>query len=122
MLFKMGNTNSSSIRRCYTNKWTVHMPNENEPNALSMTITDNQGNVLGIVPATYKEFKTGSVGYYASGKIVNATTGAKYQVGCNIIKVGSKPGSAEASAAAKAARTIATKNSAVKVTSLSPTA
>ena len=37
-----------------------------------------------------REFKTGSRGYFVSGK-VNGTDGKRYQVSCNIVEIGSKP-------------------------------
>ncbi len=36
-----------------------------------------------------KDFKTGSKGYNISGKI--ELEGKKYQIGCNIVEIGSKP-------------------------------
>ena len=44
----------------------------------------------GTIVASSKEFKTGSVGFYGNGKLINPKSGAKYQVGANIILVGSK--------------------------------
>jgi hypothetical protein len=41
------------------------------------------------IVATEKTFSTGSVGYYASAKIV--IDGAIHQCGINIVKAGSKP-------------------------------
>ena len=62
------------------------------PNALTIIIADGSGNVWGTVYATAKEFSTGSVGFYASGKVVNPSNPeCKYQVGTNVILVGSKP-------------------------------
>jgi hypothetical protein len=40
--------------------------------------------------ASAKEFKTGSVGFYANGKVTNPKSGARYQVGMNVILIGSK--------------------------------
>jgi hypothetical protein len=37
-----------------------------------------------------KEFKTGSVGFYAGEKMTNPTSGERYQVGINITLIGSK--------------------------------
>ena len=42
--------------------------------------------------AAAKEFKTGSVGFYASGKVSNPQGGSTYQVGVNIVLIGSKGG------------------------------
>lgn len=61
------------------------------PKVIMLTITGPNGESWGEVAAAAKEFKTGSVGFYASGKIANpANPEATYQVGCNIILVGSK--------------------------------
>jgi hypothetical protein len=48
------------------------------------------GEVWGQIMAPFKEFKTGSTGYYANGKIMDPKSGQRYQVGCNIILIGSK--------------------------------
>jgi len=40
-----------------------------------------------------KTFSTGSVGFYAGGKVV--IDGERYQVSCNVIKIGSKPAPGE---------------------------
>jgi hypothetical protein len=50
----------------------------------------------GIIWATPKVFSTGSVGFYATGKLTDLITHKKYQVGVNIIEIGSKPGSKQA--------------------------
>lgn len=39
--------------------------------------------------AKAKQFKTGSVGYGAYGKVV--IDGERYQVSCSMVKIGSKP-------------------------------
>ena len=41
--------------------------------------------------ALEKKFSTGSTGYYATGKLIDALTGDRYQVGCLITLIGSKP-------------------------------
>jgi len=46
--------------------------------------------VWGTVVAAAKEFKTGSVGFYAGEKVTNPKSGARYQMGVNIILIGSK--------------------------------
>lgn len=38
-----------------------------------------------------KHFSSGSVGYYAGGKMTNSESGERYQVGCNMTLIGSKP-------------------------------
>ena len=68
-------------------------PKKTDPNApenLEIEIRDKKtGNILfsGIVPE--KHFKTGSVGYYLNGKMTNGAE--KYQIGCSITLIGSKP-------------------------------
>ena len=58
--------------------------------AVVLEIKTPTGETWGQLTAPFREFKTGSTGYYASGKVTNPHTGEKYQVGCNIILVGSK--------------------------------
>ena len=60
------------------------------PAAIVLEIRGPEGDVWGTITASAKEFKTGSVGFYGSGKILNPKSAAKYQVGANIILVGSK--------------------------------
>ncbi|MCL2609119.1 MAG: hypothetical protein FWD94_04355 [Treponema sp.] len=62
------------------------------PGVLTLIFADAQGKEWGRMYASQKEFSTGSVGYNATGKIVNPENpDAKYQVGANITLVGSKP-------------------------------
>lgn len=60
------------------------------PQTLILEIKTPSGEVWGQVMAPAKEFKTGSLGYYANGKVLNPITGDRFQVGCNIILIGSK--------------------------------
>ena len=60
------------------------------PAALTIEIKTSSGEVWGTIVAGAKEFKTGSVGFYANGKVTNPKSGARYQVGMNIILIGSK--------------------------------
>ena len=60
------------------------------PPTLTLELRGSDGEVWGSIVAASKEFKTGSVGFYGNGKIINPKSGAKYQVGANIILVGSK--------------------------------
>lgn len=60
------------------------------PKSLIMEFKTSNGEVWGTLTAESREFKTGSVGFYASGKIRNPKTGLPYQVGTNIILIGSK--------------------------------
>ncbi len=48
------------------------------------------GEVWGALTAEAREFKTGSTGYYANGKVKNPKNGFPYQVGTNVILIGSK--------------------------------
>jgi len=62
------------------------------PGALTVLFMDANGKEWGRMYATPKEFSTGSVGFNASGKIINPDNPeAKYQVGANITLVNSKP-------------------------------
>lgn len=61
------------------------------PPALTIEIRTTDGQPWGTLIAAAKEFATGSVGFYANGKVVNPKTGKSYQVGANVILIGSKP-------------------------------
>lgn len=61
------------------------------PSALIIEFKTPTGEVWGTLRADAREFKTGSTGFYANGKIKNPNTGNGYQVGTNIILIGSKP-------------------------------
>lgn len=65
---------------------------ETSPASLILELRTPNGESWGTIIAEAKEFKTGSVGFYANGKVANPKGGAKYQVGANIILIGSKPG------------------------------
>lgn len=55
---------------------------------LSVTVSANvNGKQVGEIIAKPKTFSTGSVGFYASDKVV--INGERYQVTCNLVKVGS---------------------------------
>jgi hypothetical protein len=60
------------------------------PPALIIEFKTPKGEVWATITAEGREFKTGSTGYYANGKIKNPKNGMPYQVGANIILVGSK--------------------------------
>jgi len=60
------------------------------PPSLTLEIKTSDGKVWGTVIAAAKEFKTGSVGFYAGEKVTNPKSGARYQLGVNIILIGSK--------------------------------
>ena len=63
----------------------------NHPPALTIELKGTDGQIWGTIVASSKEFATGSVGFYANGKIVNPKSGKPYQVGANITLIGSKP-------------------------------
>jgi len=60
------------------------------PNALILEFKTPSGEIWGTLTAEAREFKTGSTGFYASGKVRNPKSGLPYQVGTNIILIGSK--------------------------------
>ncbi|MDR3615918.1 MAG: hypothetical protein P4L53_20335 [Candidatus Obscuribacterales bacterium] len=60
------------------------------PAALIIEFRTPAGEIWGTLTAEGKEFKTGSTGFYANGKIKNPKNGFPYQIGTNIILVGSK--------------------------------
>ncbi len=61
------------------------------PKSLIVEIKDSEGKIWGAVTATEKQFSSGSVGFYANGKIENPDSHERYQLGANIILIGSKP-------------------------------
>jgi hypothetical protein len=61
-----------------------------KPKSVKITL-ETYGDVL----AVEKTFSTGSRGYYGAGKIEIA--GKRYQVGVNIVEIGSKPETKSAS-------------------------
>ncbi|HEY9785683.1 MAG TPA: hypothetical protein V6D17_09800 [Candidatus Obscuribacterales bacterium] len=60
------------------------------PRMLIIEFKTESGEVWGSLKAEAREFKTGSLGFYANGKIKNPKNALPYQVGTNIILVGSK--------------------------------
>lgn len=60
------------------------------PASLILEVRAPSGALWGTLVASGKEFSTGSVGFYANGKLSNPTGGARYQVGAQIILIGSK--------------------------------
>ena len=60
------------------------------PASLTLELKAQSGEVWGTVIATAKVFSTGSVGFYGGEKIANPKNGDRYQVGVNIILIGSK--------------------------------
>jgi len=61
------------------------------PASLQVIIADNDGREWGRMYATAKDFSTGSVGFFASGKVINpANPEARYQTGLTFTLIGSK--------------------------------
>jgi hypothetical protein len=63
---------------------------QDSPPALTLEVKTASGEIWGQIIASAKDFKTGSKGFYANGKVTNPKTGARYQLGANIILIGSK--------------------------------
>ncbi|MCL1993464.1 MAG: hypothetical protein FWG66_11025 [Spirochaetes bacterium] len=64
---------------------------EKAPASLQIIITDSEGKEWGRLYANSKDFSTGSVGFYANGKIANPNNpDARYQAGLTFTLVGSK--------------------------------
>jgi hypothetical protein len=61
-----------------------------KPPALIIEFRTAAGEVWGTLTAESRDFKTGSSGFYANGKIKNPKNGFPYQIGTNIILIGSK--------------------------------
>jgi hypothetical protein len=69
-------------------------PAKRDPKApmfLNLNVVDNNGKSWGVLTGTPKDFSSGAVGFYANGKIVNPESAERYQCGCNITLIGSKP-------------------------------
>jgi hypothetical protein len=62
------------------------------PKFLEVKITDSDGKVWSTLYAHSKDFSTGSVGFFASDKIVNPESGERYQSSMSFTLIGSKPG------------------------------
>ena len=60
------------------------------PPSLITEFKTANGEVWGSLTAEAREFKIGSTGFYANGKVKNPKNGFPYQVGTNIILIGSK--------------------------------
>ncbi|MDR2070951.1 MAG: hypothetical protein LBP81_06015 [Treponema sp.] len=61
------------------------------PKFLELTIKDSEGRVWSTIYAHGKDFSTGSVGYFASDKIVNPESTERYQCSLSFTLIGSKP-------------------------------
>jgi hypothetical protein len=61
------------------------------PAALQIVVIGDNNQEWGRLYATVKDFSTGSVGFYANGKIINpANPECRYQAGLTFTLVGSK--------------------------------
>jgi hypothetical protein len=61
------------------------------PKYLTIIVQDDQGRKLKEILMPEKEFSTGSVGYYASDKLINPDNPeAQYQLGLSAALIGSK--------------------------------
>lgn len=76
-------------------KDTKQATDSSAPKFLVLKILTDDGKELGEVIAPAKQFSSGSVGFYGNGKVTNPKSAARYQVGCNIILIGSKPADAK---------------------------
>jgi hypothetical protein len=64
---------------------------DKSPKYLTVVIKDEQGRQLKEILMAAKEFSTGSVGYYASDKLINPDNPeAQYQLGLSATLIGSK--------------------------------
>jgi hypothetical protein len=61
------------------------------PKFLELTIKDSDGKVWSTIYAHGKDFSTGSVGFFASDKIVNPESAERYQCSLSFTLIGSKP-------------------------------
>ena len=62
------------------------------PKFLEIVIKDNEGKVWSTLYAHAKDFSTGSVGYFASDKLINPDSAERYQSSLSFTLIGSKPG------------------------------
>ena len=63
------------------------------PKFLEITIKDSDGKLWNTIYAHAKDFSTGSVGFFASEKLVNPESAERYQTSMSFTLIGSKPGS-----------------------------
>jgi len=62
------------------------------PKFLEIVVKDNDGKVWSTIYAHNKDFSTGSVGYFASEKLINPESSERYQSSFTFTLIGSKPG------------------------------
>ena len=56
---------------------------------MRVAIQGEAGQIIGVLEAEPKQFKTGSKGFYGTGKINN--DGKRYQASVQLVEIGSKP-------------------------------
>ena len=56
---------------------------------MRVTVQDDRGQTAGVLEASPKQFKTGSRGFYGSGKIND--NGKRYQASVMLVEIHSKP-------------------------------
>ncbi|MDR2245907.1 MAG: hypothetical protein LBE17_04410 [Treponema sp.] len=61
------------------------------PKFLELTVKDSNGKVWSTLYAQAKDFSTGSVGFFASDKVVNPESAERYQCSLSCTLIGSKP-------------------------------
>jgi hypothetical protein len=67
------------------------MTDDKAPGFLALEVRDSSGRSWGVMPATPKNFSTGSTGFYTSGKVTNPDNpAARYQCGFALTLIGSK--------------------------------
>src|SRR5258708_33783010 len=72
-------------------RWLDQMNRDADaPGSLTLELRAPTGELWGSITAPAKVFSTGSVGFYGADKIANPKNGGRYQVGGNIIPIGSK--------------------------------
>ena len=59
------------------------------PGMIVAELKDGNGKLVGVMSAPGKLFKTGSKGYYSSGKL--EFNGKRYQASVQLVEIGSKP-------------------------------
>jgi hypothetical protein len=62
------------------------------PQHLVISIKDSDGKEWSTLIAQAKDFSTGSIGFFASGKIENPESHERYQSSMSFTLIGSKPG------------------------------
>ena len=73
-------------------KKEINKIDDKAPKLLELVIRDSSGREWVVLDLESKIFSTGSKGFYVNGKMKNPDNpDCKYQIGCNITLIGSKP-------------------------------